>query len=600
MKTKTKNLTKTKFRRIRRRMRRRFRRLERKDISRKTQIIGMGLILSIFIPIMISLSPTAKAISNTTMEKYLGHDFTEESWSVLFDVAGNYLEEDYDPGELEDKLDGGLNDNRTNVDSKFFIAYSNVDNVHSLYFALQNYSWGLDSPNTANRYGCSPYQLLIQQFRPYEGLNNIHHIVVNRFLGLMMYSDNKTDISDEIPDANDELYLGWSYMSEFHKNKVNRIFDANNIPDELLFDETEICKAAPISLSKDTVNGNTSYNFGMKYENVFIMWQKLSVEEGMDDGVDDIDILEKCFGFGLLEDITFRYKIVHADDGPSGKVKIDTVTEYDIGEFSQFWILGDNQTQTSDFNGEHYAITKSSKGKDLTNSFNIGYYNESVIDKRLTGNDETKGLGLAVINSAKHLAVDVDRKNDVQIEELYFQNEKYDDLENNTYEIDTAELEYQGDLIYEIDFASKPEYTVNGEGPYNAKSFSLEKGKFETDLDWEADWDIDFVISGSIGQISGSVNAKVYAETNVQGESLYYLTCFPKWNGGSIYNDPTFSVYVADTVRSEDDTTDDKSDQTDDQSDRRLPGYDIWIMLLSICSIVCVASVYLNRLNNRN
>ena len=89
--------------------------------------IAFSLIVCLFFLSLFTSIPLGLA---APIGSHIGHDFSEEYWSILYDFAGNYLEKDYNPGPLSNSVSDGLTDDNTDVDSKFFIAwnfsYSNI------------------------------------------------------------------------------------------------------------------------------------------------------------------------------------------------------------------------------------------------------------------------------------------------------------------------------------------------------------------------------------------------------------------------------------------------------------------------------------------
>ena len=140
--------------------------------------------------------------------------------------AFNLLVADYNPGPLSSQVSAGLTDSNPGLNNTFYGAYTNIGNVQSLYLAFNNLTWGSSANNSL--YGCSPYQVLAQHFVP-AGQPNIHILAINSFLGLLAYKDNKTDGDTSLPDQNDEMYMGWSYWSEYHKLVANLLFLARVI-----------------------------------------------------------------------------------------------------------------------------------------------------------------------------------------------------------------------------------------------------------------------------------------------------------------------------------------------------------------------------------
>ncbi len=489
------------------------------------------LILSIF-----SVIPLGQA-APIPIESKIGHTFSEDYWSILYDFAGDYLEEDYNPGPSQDDVSVGLTDNITTTDSKFFIAWNNIQNVQSLYIAMQNYTW--DNTNST-RYGCAPYQLLIQHFRP-AGQTNIHIFVLNTFFGLLAYREDTSNPGiPNIPDQNDSLYMGWSYYSEYHKFLANLIFLLNGAPKYMYFDNETRTKAVPIPMD-ETEPG--TYKYGMSYKDVFILWQKINVTEGLDNTVTKAEIIEKCSAFALLSEINFTYVVSQKESTIPGLNEITTTTEYDIGEIKDLWVIGDNGTVANYFGGENISIT-------IPTTANIGYYNGTAAANRISGIASIPGFSLAVINHVNIIVMDL---NNWQHQFQYSGNTDFIDESNNTLgasakNITEASYDFMDNPAYKIDFASKPNYLHDGSTTYPAPTRVLRNDAIRTPLPlgFMENLYIRSVLALMIANLTGSGLAGLigFFSPILEDAKFFYLTCFPVWSGGTINQDPTFTVYI--------------------------------------------------------
>ncbi|MFX1364906.1 MAG: hypothetical protein ACFE9Y_08280 [Promethearchaeota archaeon] len=501
--------------------------------------IAISLIFCLLVLSIFTVIPLSKA---APIESGIGHKFSEEYWSILYDFAGGYLEEDYNPGPSQGDVSEGLTDNNTITDSKFFIAWNNIQNVQSLYIAMQNYTW--DNTNRTN-YGCAPYQLLIQHFRP-PGQTNIHIFVLNTFFGLLAYrEDIENPGIPDIPDQNDKLYMGWSYYSEYHKFITNLIFLVNGIPRYMWFDNETRTTAVPIPM-EETEPG--IFKYGMSYKNIFILWQKVNVTEGLDNTVTQAEILQNCSAFALLSELNFTYVISQKESTIPGFNEISTTTEYDIGEITDLWVVGDNGTVADNFGGENISIT-------IPVSTNIGYYNGTAAAERISGNSLIPGFSLAVINHVNIIVMDLDNW---QHQFQYSGNTDFIDENNNTLgasakNITEASYDFMDDPAYKIDFASKPNYTLNGTTEYPAPTRVLRNDAIPTPLPlgFMENLYIRLVLAGIIANLTGSKLAGLigFFSPFLDEAKFFYLTCFPVWSGSTINQDPTFTVYVEEEGR---------------------------------------------------
>ncbi|MBD3214245.1 MAG: hypothetical protein GF311_16665 [Candidatus Lokiarchaeota archaeon] len=532
-------------------------------ITRKK--ISLGLIFILITLSFISTIPKTYG-AGETIENYIGHDFSEESWSILYDFAGNYLETDYSP-PTGTNLTVGASDNLPNIDSKFFFTYSNIRNVHSLYMAFQNFTW--DVGNTS-AYGCAPYQLLIQHFRPPNN-ERINIFSINRFLGLLAYRENASTQVEKVPDENDELYMGWAFYSEWHKYIVNQIFGAVGAPayfnDSLSVQGT----ATPIPIEETSPD---TFKFGMSYQNIFLLWQKISVEEGLDDTVTDVDLLQKCAAFALISEINFTYTISIGPSEISGYSQLTTTTEYDIGELTDLWVLGDDQSFATEFGGANLT---------LPHGYELSYYNTTnSIKNRLDGNATIPGFSLAVINNANLMIVNLGRplQGYTYTGSTNFTDQTGNSLGVSTKNISEANYNFEGDPAYKIDFASKPDYILDGSNTYPAPTRVLANHLIGTNVSLMERLYIRALMGTLVAKLTGSLLAGLLTLFNsrIDTAQFYYVTCFPEWSGRSIEQDPTFSVYIL---------------------DGRIPGFDLFVIsLIGLCGALLIAWKVKKRIPN--
>ncbi len=479
-------------------------------------------------------------IGSAAMETILGHTFEEEYWSVVCDSAGTHLVSDFGPtGSSSSAITTGLTDANPVIDNNYFGAYTNVGGVKSLYLAMQNFSWDITGGvKNTTLYGCSPYQVLVQHFQPPNEPKK-HFVVINTFLGLMAYQDNLTDGLSGLPDENDTLYMGWSYRSEFHKFLANVVFLANGMPEWMFFDNTTRTTAVPIPCEKV----GTTYRYGMSYKDVFILWQKIGGSE-IDGAVTGAQVLEGVSAFAMLDELNFTFVVdykLSTENPEYGEVT--TSTEYDIGQMSELWIVGDNESVATEFGGVNFDLS--------TPDIDLAYYNSSDVSTRLTGNSTTPGYGLAVVNTAKVYGFELVNtflgELPVTLPHSNFTDSSNDTLGVGMETITESEFNSSGNPAYKIDFAGKPNYTLNGVDEYAAPTRVLRNeavninpgpGIFERVF-------LGTLISMFVGNITGNWLAGVASGFQIFLVDFYYATCFPEWSGGTINQDPTFTAFVA-------------------------------------------------------
>lgn len=505
-------------------------------------------IFSLFALSMFSaMQPVAAASS---VEDAIGHKFTEEYWSVIYDFAGQYLEKDYNPGSYASSLGEGLTDNNTGFDANFFLAWNNIQNVQSLYVGFQNSSY--DASNST-LYGCAPYQLMLQHFRP-PGQAKIHVFAVNTFFGLLAWRDNLTAGTQGIPDQEDNLYMGWAYFSELHKSMVNTIFWTKGVNRSYWIDNTSRGYADPIPMTKTVVGNNTTYKYGMSYKNIFLLWQKIEVTEGLDDSVDEAAVINNCSAFGIISELNFTNIISYNEskDFP-GLTEVTTTTEYDIGPMNKLWVLGDNHTVSDYFNGNRTEISNP--------DVNVTYYAGDSIMKRLGGNASLgfAPFGLAVVNHANLIVIDLSKPYYKYDGDTDFVDSTNATLGASDKAIGTAMYNITANnTAYKIDFASKPTYTLNGGTAMNAPTRVLRNNAIKDPLGPLARLFVFIVLGAYILNITEEYRTSLPAWQDflyssallvnvidqLANKKFFYLTCFPKWENGQIAQDPTFTAYI--------------------------------------------------------
>jgi hypothetical protein len=513
-------------------------------------------------------------------EEVFGHNLQEEKWSLIYDFAGSHIVSDPNPGPLSGNITEGSDDDNPNIDSNFFIAYNNFQNVQSLYLAMQNFTWDIGDSD-AHLYGCAPYQLLLQHFRP-PGQSQYHIFIENWFDGLLAYREIGDDaVENDVPDEGDALYLGWSYYSEFHKWLVNNIFNltSNNIPDFAFIDD-EKGTGTPIHIT-EVEEG--VYKYGITYENIFILWKKLNITEGLDDTVTGIEVLNRCSAFGLLSKLTFEFVVRLEDSELEDLSAVTTTSEYDIGEMKEFYVLGDNEDTATGFGGKSYGISVGD------NNFNLGYYNDTAVKNRISGNETAgiPGFSLAVINHANLIVVDRENPGEDFSGETDFIDQTGDSLGASTKNISKAQYDFEDTPTYKLDFASKPNYTLDGEKSYPAPTRVLKNEAVKSNVSQPGNFYLKVRLAQLIANATGASEAGIIEKiqfynrvySSLGGAKFFYLTCFPKWSGGTITQDPTFTVYVPAQA-----------------TGRRIPGYVMGVLtLVSMISI----SILIYKKHNR-
>ena len=312
-----------------------------------------------------------------------------------------------------------------------------------------------------------------------------------------------------------------------------------------------------------------TYEFGMCYEDIFVLWQDIDVEEGLDQSVQETQIVNNCSAFAMISSINFTFRIKSAQSTTNpGYNEITTTTEYDIGELDDLWIISDNESTASYFGGESFNNVA---------GIDIGHYNSTNdgIAARLNGNETVPGFGLSVINTANVEVLHVPNwLSAVEPIDVQFTDSNNNQLGNSFMNISQSELTFNDTLAYSIDFASKPNYVWDGTETLEAPTRVLKNSLMKTNTSNLVNLETRLTLATLIGYLTSNLWASLQSFFNddIFGEQYFSLTCFPKWQGKSISQDPTFTVFV-------------KPEGPDG-----IPGFELTVIgLVGLCSVSLIA-----------
>jgi predicted transcriptional regulator len=476
---------------------------------------------------------------STEFISYTGHDLSEDNWSLLYDFSGNNLIEDFSPdGPYTEYINNGTVDDDNSKNASFFITWNNLQNVHSLYFAMQNHSWNTTDPFA---YGCAPLQYFFQDFQIPGSYDHI--FTLNKFLGLLMYQDGPDGIKN-VPDDNDSLYLGWPQYSSWHKYLINNLFNDAGVNPLYYVNDSIKGSAEPIPVTYDS--STKSYEYGMSYKNIFLLWQDITTEDEKDENINQTTILDDSIAFSLLSSINFTFNITLIEQ--SGYKWINTTTQYDIGEINELWMIGDNSSIAQTFNGTSFNVSDTY----------FGHYNSTMsIGKRLDGNSSIPKFSLAILNTANVAVVTFENLlwGFTEFEGIdigNFTDQWGDILGELTENITTINYNSGNHQSYTIDFASKPFYIWNNgtsEVEYEALNRILRNSVINlnaTGLINTLSYDFIFLYIARILGIDflGELTEDII-DNKILTDQCYYLTCFPYWSGAKISHDPIFSISLS-------------------------------------------------------
>ncbi|MHA2000547.1 MAG: hypothetical protein ACTSVU_00475 [Promethearchaeota archaeon] len=499
-------------------------------ITSKTSIIAITLLAVL----SVSSISFAVATSSPGIVEKTGHSFLEDYWAIEWDVLSNQMKYDYTPGPLADQFNDTSVDPTPNWDANYYVSYFRTGQVQTIYMALLDYSRDVYN-NTY--YGISPYQMLQQHFRTAGGK---HVVVQNTFAGLLAYQNNNTNNS--VPDREDRVYYGQSIQSQYYKHVLNNVFETQT--GERFLNEQRLPTATPMPIEHEVTNTTFKYTFGMSYENLFFVWARMDLDQNFTEAVAGRDLLSRIVAFSTLKSLNFTYTI-SGDVYEDRPVNVTTTTEYDIGAVDDLWIVDESQSHTETLGGTFYNIWFS--------PHTLSRYNTSeTIENRLAGNEDLPGFSLAVANYARVtvIAASVADQNAFEIRD---QNNRTVDGDHVNQTASCLNLRAANRPAFKIDFASKPDYTLDGGAPMPAPV------KLYPNLAIK-DRSINNIDGLTMRFLNGFNRAMVQARidhvkekyniTNdqinidVNKRNVFYAICFPEWGGKTINQDPTFVAYA--------------------------------------------------------
>ncbi len=502
---------------------------------RKTTKITLSLLTVAITVLSVGFGSYALAIgpNDTIFQAFTGHSLSEDSWDMIYDVVGDQVVEDFAPGDFADNITAGLIDTRILTDANFYVAYTNFGQVQGMYIANQNITFA----GNETRYGCAPYQMMINHFHT---AGDLEVFTINTFMGLLAYRELPGQ-QNGVPNKDEDMYLGWTAYSELFKYIFNEGLNRSGVPEYARFDLGIRGEVTPVTMTEEIVGENITYRYGMSYENIFVVWQEIDIETNILNDTTElnyVNIVERVSAFGMLDSLNYSYE-VSGVKSESGETQVKTTTSYEIGAFNQLWIMDDGPQIADYFGGYSYVYN----GTTLRP---MALYNTSnTITDRLNGNVTIPGFSLAIANYVNMFVLGVNPPERVAQDE----NDRVIDpnTDSNITRADVM-LRARRRLIkaFEISFEGKDNYILNGDigNPLRAINVIVTNTKMRSPLASN----LYQMASGFIERLFGTIYSDFGpTERNwvlYNSESLFYLTCFPQWGGQTIVNDPTFTVFA--------------------------------------------------------
>jgi len=478
------------------------------SFQKKTSVLALFFIISFLIGF--TLTP-AMAQTNDLQ----GKTFEDEYWGIEYNA---------------------VHPNQTERSTGIYIGYINVGGVQTIYFASLNMTSNNSDPNKT---AYSPYQTIYQHFKVPDGN---HVIVQNVFAGLVAYVNNEST-NNTTPDRSDKMYFSYTMSATSHRALIRSALQSAIGYDPLGSEALYSYTAKPY-ITKTEGTDKIEYKFGISYENLFILWHPIAIEN---DDIENTTSAKILFGriaaFCRLDSLNFSYVL---SVNKSGGNMVKMTTEYNIGQITDLYIPYDDAAKTTAIGGNILNINVIDSGKSLSR-----YNTTDTITKRLNGTGGFERFSLAVLNYARMIVIEnVDRQNAQG--QIRNSNGAEVNPENvNATEQQNLKIKDAVDKdAFLIDFASKPNYILDGDtaNPMLAPVKLYPKTAIKNPamlslytffnlimMKWAKN-----VVERRYPQVKeNGLNLRLLAH-----DGLYYAICFPQWNGQKINQDPTFVAFA--------------------------------------------------------
>ncbi len=537
----------------------------------KTNLMKLmsALVLALF-----AFSALVPAVSLGNPATILGHDFSEPAFALEIDFnaeLGTALNDIPSGAEVVRDFTNPNNplvrtsDGDENRDQQFFLAYMNQSGIETAYLALEKIEFDVNvtDPILGQTHrlfhvnGTMPFQSLFQHYT----FNGSDVFILNQFNGLFAYT---TSVNDPLLDPNDKVWFGYTLAEQHLLNFLNTSLSNHGlgtIPQwnvEASFSEISSVGAESAQVS--------SYEWSMTYKNLLVFWQEVtgapSTVSQFSDEAAQMVVFGDIKAVTLLDSLTFGFKaqVVEANDT---MVKVDIITEYDIGAISLAIVRDDQNTYNSLRSSYSDKINENNSFFQPASSYIIpspvngigdiqinmpafAVYKDVAARARVNATTIADGIGVGVLTSTNVYVADytVSIPNPV---------EDGQDIE--------LPLEVGGQALFETNFRGKSTYD---------RDESIDGGQVYTDLpayidvipgdsvrvsnDLRAYFTIQRYMSNLFGlymarMVSPVLNSALLTDLEgasinmrVQDTAYYTLLQMPEWNGYPLTQDPTFSA----------------------------------------------------------
>ncbi len=577
---------------------------------------------------------TVIPVTAVSLETITGYTLTDDKFAVKVDM--NQKLSDIFNGNFQgtkiQMTDDMLNASNPNQvadgyedDQEFYMAYVNNRGIQTAYNALLKFEhnvtgdevlkalpglWESYVPdnfessviNAAESFqvghvnATAPFQTLIEHWNtlPNAAGDRTEMFVTNHYVALMAYS---TTGSDQFLDSGDDMYLGYTFAFNYLQEAIND------------FIETETGTAdfiAPYNAVPFFTNPSTGvYEFGVEYQNLFVVWQAIDMED-FNTRAGHIIFGGDIAAMTLLDSLKFTYRLTYTELGPSAidptitEVWADIQTTYDFGETNLLitdesaWPGGFTPSDSDSFllNDPEYTFTLPSGLADAIQLYDPSFpdtFTVQLPDFAFYLNDDAKrriawdagGYGMIMTTMTNVFALDLKTR-----QEQVFTHQT-NETDTDDYVNATIDVLATGNKAFHTSFSNKLTYTLTGTGIHDGSymvaveywpadaTFAQGLGWFYFKLELGLAGAFLYILAKEMGLDTVAQQGRILS---VDHSAYFTLTAFWRWSGGAINHDPTYTAMSGEKEEGE---------ETDTASSEGAftPGFEFLVAVLAVVPI---------------
>ncbi|MFX0116798.1 MAG: hypothetical protein ACFFB3_19780 [Candidatus Hodarchaeota archaeon] len=556
----------------------------------KKLAVSMG-VTTLFVLLFAQFAPAAAV----TLQDITGYSLENDKFAVTLDMNQDFYSLITNPSFAPDanriQMTGDLLDSSnskivqdttyTKDDQEFYMAYANKDGIQAAYNALMKFEhnvsaaepldifWDeLNLPPAVDTFksqilgyaaqhsvgyvnATAPFQALAEHWRTLPDPNSgqsTDFFVTNNYVALMAYT---ASAADPYLGPEDQKYLGYTFAFNYFRDAVNTKIEQNTGTANFV----KPYNAEPFFRS--VTNG---YEFGIKYSNLFVIWQAIPGAR-IDNAGTAVIYGDKIVAASLLDSLTFTYTFTTRNLGPSTvdpsveEIHGDIQAKYDFGKTNLLIIRDD--TIPSEGTWDHsfalddaaadYVFPLPQVFVDIVNDIptidnfptevtvplpSMAFYLNEDAQRRIGW--YSGGYGMAMTTMTNTFAVG--------ITPTYPTGELADP--------ETIDILSEGEKAFTTTFSGKYSYTLDHwnnslDGSYDVEIDYLPRivawnvGKFYFALEIGLLKVFGYILAKEMGLDTIADQGRLFLEDH---SAYYTLTQYWKWDGGAIEHDPTYTA----------------------------------------------------------